>query len=256
MAQSPKYLGIGIQRKGKNLDNVIVGWFTYQKTSEGLQLYFAGKDSPDLQGALDQCFKLIGQADSFHCYYSGRGQGYYIEQEYYAKHGRPDENKGRFQLYEEEGVSDDDESYTRLAWDVHRLRRVEMEWPSKQFTTPWKNLRPQLRNCELNDEPGRGPLRRFLSATQKEMQTEWVPVAAMAFQALRLGWSEMDEQGTYRGELLSSYTSAAGTPPIGMLRYMIPKDEEWAELDDPQYAFQEDGGGEPSGLMSGGEALY
>lgn len=260
MGRSPKYLGLGLSRKGQNLDNVIVGWFTYGESDDGLQLFFGGKDSRDLWGALEKCVELIGQADAFWAFYTGRGQGYYIEDEYFGKYGRPDIKKGQFERYDEERVSDEDEQHTQLAWHVHCLRRVELEWPDSLFATTWPNFKTQLRRCELNDEPGRGPLKRFLAATQRDMQTEWVPAAAMAFQALRRGWAKYGEQqGGLEEDLLSSYTYAAGTP-LEQMRAMRSNDEEeglegLSELDDPQYVFREDRG-ELDDLLTHGAPLY
>ena len=246
MVQSQKYLGIGIQRKGQALPNVVVGWFCYYHDERGLKLEFKGRDCKQPVQALDLCHELIGQIDYACCFYSERGSGFYLEREYRLAYGGLSETKGQFLAYDEDQPADDDPTYTRLAWDVHRLRQVEMEWPEEQFRTPWKNFRQQLRTCELNDEPGRGPLKRVLTATQKEMQTEWVPAAAMAFQALRRGWSEYGlEQGVQEeDQLLTAYEAAAGTPEVlGLTRPMHQDDDdEKIELDDPQYVYAQDRG--------------
>jgi len=191
MFQSQKYLGIGVQRKGQRLPDINIGWFIYQKTTAGLMLEFDADDFSSTGPGIDHLYELIRDADAFWCFYSGRGRGYYIQTEYQREYGLPREEKGQLQLYDEEAPSDNDTTYTRLAWDVQSLRTVELEWPRKELVME-SHFREQLRESEINDEPGRGPIKRLLQETQQEMEIEIVPAAAMAFQALRKAFFRWD----------------------------------------------------------------
>ena len=204
MDQSSKYLGIGVQRKGRNLPNIIMGWWIYQKTSEGLTLQFDADDFDSTVPSIDHIYKLQRQADAFWCFYSGRGRGYYIETEYEREYGLPREEKGQIQLYDEETPSDNDKTFTRLAWDVIKLRKVELEWPSKSLSMDHP-FREQLRESEINDEPGRGPIKRLLQETQEEMEIEVVPAAAMAFAALRKAFFRWDGEESDVGDPQYAY---------------------------------------------------
>ena len=99
---------------------------------------------------------------------------------------------------------------TRLAADVAALRIVERDWPADQFVGRRDRLREQIRESEINDEPGRGPLRRFLTKVQR-MQVDFVPTAAMAFQELRrsvVKFGEEEEPGEFWS---SAYETPVGT---------------------------------------------
>ncbi len=63
LAASKGYLGLGAQRKGQDLSNIIVGWFSYEGPVSKPKLTFNGCDSKNIVSACEVIHKLAGLAE-------------------------------------------------------------------------------------------------------------------------------------------------------------------------------------------------
>ena len=228
------YLGLGAQRKGENLPNIILGWFYYEGPASAPKLTFDGADLKTSKLAVEQIGKVLATAHHFFGYYSERGSGFYLVDEYEKKFGLISEERGRMIPYDEDTPDPTDTTSTRLAVDVAALRIVERDYPDQQFIDQRGRIREKVRMTEINDEPGRGPIRRFLSRVQG-IQPDFIPSAAMAFQALRRAWVEYDgdeEAGQIHSPLFETKT---GT--FFDLTQKGKRPEQAEALPDPQYSY-------------------
>lgn len=212
-----KFVGIGAQRKSAERTELVVGWFVYTGVGKSLSLVFDGR----VVGGVAEAAALIGSLEGV-CYCSLQGIAYYVI----------DRAEGLWP-YEEEEPDEEDKGACRLAADVARLRRVEADWPQTAFVARRGRLREQIRLCELNDEPGRGPLKRVMRRTSA-LQTDYVPVAAMAFQALRRAVARSGEGGALTEE--DEHVLFEGR--VGA--FIASGRPSTRPLPDPQYAFAEE----------------
>lgn len=247
MAFPQWYLGAGLSRKGENLDDILVGWVSYYEQGGDLKLHFKAKEQPNLAEALKLCQREFSPYVGFCIYYSTRGPTFYAKKEWQERFGLLSEEKGRLEAYDPDRPDRVDQRSTRLAADVEKLRQAELEWPTSQMSFDPRSIRGMVRTSELLDEPGRGPLLRVLTKIHKMEKTDYVPVAAMALQALRRVWADygdgfQDEDEPRQME--SSIGLIINHKMLKRIRDRIRKKEldGRPEMPDPQLAFDQDEG--------------
>ena len=194
----------------------------------------AAKTTKDLPQAVRFCYDEFFPYVYFFVHYSMRGSAFYFAKEWEETEGLLSDRKGRVVAYNEDRPDILDGRSTRLAADVEKLRKTELEWPADKLTFDRAYTRELIRGSELLDEPGRGPLLRVLTKLQEQHRTDFVPTAAMALQGLRRVWAEYGEglQEEDPGRLESATGFVLGDNE--------EKEAERPELPDPQLAFQKD----------------
>ena len=117
------YLGAGIQRKGENLEDIIISWASYWKEGARLRLHFGSKTTKDLTQAVRFCYDEFFPYVYFFVYYSMRGSAFYFAKEWEETQGLLSDRKGRVVAYNEDRPDILDGRSTRLAADVEKLRK-------------------------------------------------------------------------------------------------------------------------------------
>lgn len=241
MGSSRIYLGLGSQRKGENLDQIIISWVYYQIEDGKLILRFEGKDCKNLSQAVEVCHEKTKRAQFFNLYYSVRGIGFYLKQVWERQIGLLSTEKGLLVPYEEDKQDLLDTRATLLAADIDKLRQTEQEWPRKQLIFNQRYTRRYLHRNEASDDPGRGPLRKMLTRVQEQHGTDYVPTSAMALQAVRRAWAASDDLLEEHGDLPP--LEAKSGLLISQTKSMRKKRQAaHPPMPDPQTAFASDDG--------------